>query len=145
LRWLLRAGGVFSKSGKELPAARFNAGEKVVFWIGAFILGLIVVASGLVMDKLVPGVEYVRATMQVSHMVHATAAVLMMCILALHVYLGTIGYRGAYTAMRHGYVDEAWAAEHHAYWLEDVKAGKIPAQRSQPLVAPDEVENVRPA
>jgi formate dehydrogenase subunit gamma len=146
LRWLLRAGGVFSKSGDEPPAPRFNAGEKVVFWIGVFILGLIVVASGLVMDKLIPGVEYVRATMQVSHMVHASAAVLMMCILALHIYLGTVGYRGAYTAMRHGYVDEAWAAEHHAYWLEDIKAGKVPAQRSQPLVAPaEEVDNPRPA
>ncbi|MFI4929516.1 MAG: formate dehydrogenase subunit gamma, partial [Burkholderiales bacterium] len=30
------------------------------------------------------------------------------------------------------YVDEAWAKEHHALWYEDIKAGKIPAQRSAP-------------
>jgi formate dehydrogenase subunit gamma len=35
--------------------------------------------------------------------------------------------------MRHGYVDEAWAKEHHGYWYEDLKSGKIPAQRSQPV------------
>jgi formate dehydrogenase subunit gamma len=29
-------------------------------------------------------------------------------------------------------VDEAWAKEHHELWYDDVKAGKIPAQRSQP-------------
>jgi formate dehydrogenase subunit gamma len=27
-------------------------------------------------------------------------------------------------------VDEAWAKEHHEYWYDDVKAGKIPTQRS---------------
>ena len=53
--------------------------------------------------------------------------------------------RGAYTAMRTGYVDEPWAREHHEYWYDDIAAGKIPAQRSQPLVAGDDVETVRPA
>ena len=47
-----------------------------------------------------------------------------------HIYLGTIGMRGAYKAMRTGYVDEAWAKEHHEWWYDDVKSGKIPAQRS---------------
>jgi formate dehydrogenase subunit gamma len=29
--------------------------------------------------------------------------------------------------MRSGYVDETWAKEHHEYWYNDIKAGKIPA------------------
>jgi formate dehydrogenase subunit gamma len=53
--------------------------------------------------------------------------------------------RGAYTAMRRGYVDDAWAREHHAYWYEDIQSGKIPAQRSQPLVIKDRPDQVRPA
>ena len=59
------------------------------------------------MDKLIPNLVYDRGTMQVAHMVHAVSTVLMMCMFALHIYLGTIGMRGAYTAMRTGYVDEA--------------------------------------
>jgi len=145
LRWLLRAGGVLSKSGRELPSHRFNAGEKVLFWLGVLILGVIVVASGLVMDKLIPNLVYDRATMQVAHMVHAVSTVLMMCMFALHIYLGTVGMRGAYTAMRNGYVDEHWAKEHHEYWYDDIQAGRIPAHRSGPLVKPDDVETVRPA
>jgi formate dehydrogenase subunit gamma len=43
-----------------------------------------------------------------------------------HIYLGTIGMRGAYDAMRHGYVDETWAKEHHQYWYDDVVSGKVP-------------------
>ena len=57
LNWLLKGGGLFSKEHPK--AGRFNAGEKMVFWGGVFFLGLIVVASGLVMDKLVPGLSYV--------------------------------------------------------------------------------------
>ena len=145
LKWLLKAGGAFSKSGHEPPSNRFNAGEKVLFWLGVLFLGAIVVASGLVLDKLIPGIVYDRANMQVAHMVHAVATVLMMCMFALHIYLGTVGMRGAYKAMRNGYVSEEWAREHHEYWYDDVKAGKVPMQRSQPLVAADDRETARPA
>ena len=130
LNWMLKLGGVFSKEGQEPPTHRFNAGEKVVFWAGVVVLGLIVVVSGLVLDKVLPAIDYVRSTMQVSHMVHAIAAVFMICLIGFHIYLGTVGVRGAYSAMREGYVDEAWAHEHHAYWLDDIKSGKIPAVRS---------------
>ena len=94
-------------------------------------LGLIIVASGLVLDKLVPGLLYERSTMQISHMIHAVAGVLMMVMFIGHIYMGTIGMQGAFKAMRTGYVDETWAKEHHELWFDDVKSGKIPAQRSQ--------------
>lgn len=140
--WLVRLGGVLGK--KEAPSNRFNAGEKGMFWVGNLLLGAIVIGSGLYLDKLLPSVDYLRDNMQVAHMVHAIAAVLMMAMLFFHIYMGTIGMRGAYRAMREGYVDEDWAREHHAYWYEDIKAGKIPAQRSKPLVIVDDTQTVRP-
>lgn len=146
LKWLLKVGGTLSKKGQELPSHRFNAGEKVVFWIGVFLFGIIAVGSGLVMDHLIPGLAYERQTMQVTHMIHSVAAILMMSVLALHIYLGTAGMRGAYRAMRHGYVGDEWAREHHAYWYEDIRAGRIPAQRSRPAAATaEEIKTVRPA
>jgi formate dehydrogenase subunit gamma len=126
--WLKKGGGMLS--GKEVPSHRFNAGEKVVFWGGVFVLGATAVASGLVLDKLIPGLQYTRGDMQITHMIHSVAAVLMMCVFLGHIYLGTIGTRGAFRGMRYGYVDEAWAQEHHALWADDVRAGKIPAKRS---------------
>ena len=128
LVWLLKGGGILS--GKEVPSHRFNAGEKVVFWGGVFLLGAVVVASGFVLDKIVPGMVYERGTMQVAHMAHAVATVLMMAMFLGHIYIGTIGMEGAYGAMRTGYVDETWAKEHHELWHADIQAGKIPAQRS---------------
>jgi len=128
LTWLARFGGMLGEH--EVPSHRFNAGEKVLFWGGVFVLGLIVVGSGLVLDKLVPGLEYLRQDMQIAHMLHASAAVLMMAMFVGHIYMGTVGTDGAYQAMRTGYVDETWAREHHELWYNDIKAGKIPAQRS---------------
>ena len=134
LEWLRRGGGMFG--GAEVPSHRFNAGEKIIFWGGVFALGLIVVASGLVLDKLVPGLGETRGQMQIAHMVHAVATVLMMAMFLGHIYLGTIGMKGAYQAMRTGYVGEAWAHEHHEHWYDDIKAGKIPAQRTAAATPP---------
>lgn len=130
LVWMLKGGGLFS--GEEVPSHRFNAGEKIVFWGGVFLLGIIVVGSGLMLDKLIPGLMYYRETMQISHMVHAIAAILMVAMFLGHIYMGTIGMKGAYQGMKTGYVDETWAKEHHALWAADVASGKIPAQRTPP-------------
>ncbi|MBU1350933.1 MAG: formate dehydrogenase subunit gamma [Gammaproteobacteria bacterium] len=126
--WLAKGGGMLS--GKEVPSHRFNAGEKLVFWGGVLGLGFIVVASGLVLDMLIPGLIYERGTMQIAHMVHAVATVVMMVMFMGHIYMGTVGMQGAYKAMRTGYVDETWAKEHHELWYDDIQAGKIPKQRS---------------
>lgn len=129
LHWLLKGGGILSQH--EVPSHRFNAGEKLIFWLGVFALGAVVVGSGLVLDKVIPGLIYERGSMQMAHMIHAVATVLMMAMFAGHIYIGTVGMEGAYKAMQTGYVDETWAKEHHELWYNDIKAGKIPAQRSE--------------
>jgi formate dehydrogenase subunit gamma len=132
LNWLLKGGGMFSDH--EIKSGRYNAGEKLVFWGGVFVLGLVVVGSGLVMDKLIPGLVYERGTMQIAHMVHSVSNILMIVMFMGHIYLGWIT-EGAMEGMKTGYVDETWAKEHHELWYNDVKSGKIPAQRG-PAPAP---------
>lgn len=129
-RWISRAGGLLT--GGHVPTGRFNAGEKMWFWVGVVLFGLILSASGWVLDMIVPAMDYYRATMQVAHVIHAVVAVLMIAMACGHIYMGTIGMEGAYRAMRDGWVDEAWAKEHHELWYDDIKSGKIPAQRSTP-------------
>jgi len=130
LNWLLKGGGLFG--GAEPASGRFNAGEKIIFWGGVFALGIVVVGSGLVLDKLIPGMAYLRGDMQIANMVHGVATVLMMAMFLGHIYLGTLGTKDAYKAMKTGYVDEGWAKEHHAFWYDDIKAGRVPAQRTLP-------------
>jgi formate dehydrogenase subunit gamma len=137
--WLSKAGGMLGEH--EVPSHRFNAGEKGLFWWGVTIPGIVVVGSGLFLDKLLPGMLYLRGDMQIAHMLHLVCALVMMALIMGHIYMGTVGVKGAYGAMKTGYVDEAWAKEHHELWYDDIKAGKIPAQRSKtgpaaPLQAP---------
>ena len=134
-RWLKKLGNLTGE--REIPSHRFNAGEKVVFWGGVFVLGLISVGSGLFVNQLVPGFLYTRGEMQIGLMIHGVSAALMIAMFIGHAYIGTIGMKGAWRGMSEGYVDEAWAKEHHELWYEDIKAGKIPAQRS--VVAPPDV------
>src|SRR5205814_10030828 len=82
-------------------------------------------ASGLVL--LFPNFDQVRAVMIEANVVHMVAGGAVIAISLGHIYLGTIGLDGAYEAMRNGYVDETWAREHHEYWYDDVKSGKIKA------------------
>jgi formate dehydrogenase subunit gamma len=77
-----------------------------------------------------------RGQMQVAHMVHAVASILMMALFFSHIYMGTVGVSGALQAMKTGYVDEAWAKDHHELWYDDIKAGRVPAQRSAAAAPP---------
>ena len=118
-KWIRTFGGMLS--GHDVPSGRFNAGEKIWFWFGVLLLGIIVSASGLVMDF--PNFGQGRAVMQVANVTHAIAATLFIAAGLGHIYLGTVGMNDAYQAMRTGYVDEVWAKEHHRIWYEQVKAG----------------------
>jgi formate dehydrogenase subunit gamma len=135
--WLLKVGGMVS--GEHVPSGKFNAGEKVWFWVGVVALSLIVSASGLVLNF--PNFDQVRAIMIEMNVVHAVAAGAVMAASLGHIYLGTLGVEGAYDAMRYGYVDEAWAKEHHEYWYNDVKSGKIKAGTAAGLPVAPQVQH----
>lgn len=122
--WLMN--GWKMLKGEHMPSGRFNAGEKVWFWVGVVALSLIVCASGLVL--LFPNFDQVRATMQQASVVHAIAALLVISLSLGHIYMGTIGVEGAYGNMRDGMTDETWAKEHHENWYNDVKSGKVAAK-----------------
>jgi formate dehydrogenase subunit gamma len=119
-KWFGNIFGYFR--GKETPSKRFNAGEKIVFWIVLTILTTILVITGIVLNF--PNYGQGRSIMQNASMIHMVAAYLAMALAAVHIYLGTIGMHSAYRAMRFGEVSEAWAEHHHKLWYDEVKAGK---------------------
>jgi formate dehydrogenase subunit gamma len=121
--WLKKVGGMFS--GTHVPAGKANAGQKVLFWLMVVGAGITLAVSGLILDF--PNFNQTRQTMQIANVVHMIAGMFAAILVSGHIYLGTIGMRGALDAMRTGYVDETWAREHHEYWYNDVKQGKVPA------------------
>ena len=139
VKWFLNIWGYFT--GHEYPSGKFNAGEKLVFWIVLVILSTVLIVSGLVL--VFPNFDQLRSTMQLSNVVHAIAAYLAISLALVHVYLGTIGMVDAYRAMRYGYVDESWAKHHHALWYADIAAGRAREQFADPKAVPPGVSAAR--
>ncbi|MBK9117292.1 MAG: formate dehydrogenase subunit gamma [Betaproteobacteria bacterium] len=130
--WFKKAGGMFS--GEHVPAGKANAGQKLLFWLMVVVIGITLCVTGLILDF--PNFNQTRATMQLANVVHMVAGIAGTILVAGHIYLGTIGMKGALDAMRTGYVDETWAKEHHLYWYNEVKAGKAGGEGAPPLAAP---------
>jgi len=121
--------------GMHLPSGRFNAGEKVWFWVGVVVLCLIVSVTGLIL--LFPNFDQVRSTMQLANIIHAIASVLVIGFGLGHIYMGSIGVEGAYRNMADGVTDEVWAKEHHELWYNEVKRGaKLAPGGAVPAGAP---------
>jgi formate dehydrogenase subunit gamma len=119
MTWLLKGGGILG--GGHVSAGRFNAGEKIWFWI-AVLGGLVLSASGLILDMAVFGQG--REVMAVSHVLHGIAALVVITVSFGHIYLGTAGVEGTLDSMTNGYVDEVWAKSHHDRWYAEVKAAE---------------------
>ncbi len=120
LQWVLKGGGLF---GKHAHADRYNAGEKLWFWI-ASIVGLVVVISGMVLDFPIFG--QTRATMEFYHWIHSIGAVVLIVVSIGHIYMGTAAVEATFEVMQTGYCDANWAKEHHDLWYEKVKDQGIP-------------------
>ncbi len=115
-QWFKQGGGIV---GKRHPSAgRLNAGEKVWFWLGVVVLGIVVSVSGFVLDFPIFG--QTRETMAIAQVVHAVAAIIWIGFFFGHAYIGTIGTEGALEGITRGRVDVNWAKQHHDLWYEEV-------------------------
>ena len=150
LTWLARGGGLFSRHSHP-PARKFNAGQKIIFWV-VILLGISISLSGLSLlfpfelPMFAATFEALNATglpqavglgelrtvlapheeMQYAQLWHTIVAFVFMAIIIAHIYLGSIGMEGAYDAMGSGEVEKQWAKEHHSLWYEEV-TGEKPA------------------
>jgi formate dehydrogenase subunit gamma len=127
MTWLLKGGGMFG--GGHVSAGRFNAGEKIWFWI-AVPGGLVLSVSGLILDFAVFGQG--RELMEISHVLHGIAAVVVITVSFGHIYLGTAGVEGTLDSMTTGNVDEVWAKSHHDRWYAEVKAAEAGENETEP-------------
>ena len=144
LVWLAKGGGILAK-GVHPPSHKFNAGQKLIFW-AIILLGISISLSGLsllfpydlpmfsktfaalnqagfaaVWGAPLPTDLTPTAEMQYAQLWHAIVALAMIVIVLAHIYIGTLGMEGAFSAMGTGTVDLNWAKEHHDLWVEELE------------------------
>jgi formate dehydrogenase subunit gamma len=113
VRWLKEGGGIVGNN--HPPARRFNAGQKMIYWI-VVLGGAAVAITGYVLMFPFYGTDV--TSMQTAQMVHGIVGLLFIAVMLAHIYIGTIGMQGAFEAMGSGEVDVNWAKQHHSLWLE---------------------------
>jgi formate dehydrogenase subunit gamma len=136
LIWLAKGGGLLGW-GVHPPAKRFNAGQKIVFWLVVLaggslsITGLCLIfpftfapfsstfaALNLFGFDLPTELTAIQE-MQLVHLWHGLLSFAMVAVILAHVYIGWIGMEGAVEAMGTGFVDENWARQHHSLWAKE--------------------------
>ncbi len=139
LIWLLKGGGMFSKNTHP-PARKFNAGQKILFWL-VIIGGVSISLSGIalmfpfqtalfaktfaflnIFGAGLPTALTALQEMQLAQLWHSIMALFLVVVILGHIYIGSIGMEGAFSAMGTGEVDLNWAKEHHSVWVEEVQA-----------------------
>ena len=152
-QWIKRGGGMLG--GGHVPARKFNAGQKMIFWVvilgGAslslsglsllfpFELPMFAKTFGWINATGLPGLfggEINTALapqeeMQYAQLWHAIVSFAMIAVIFAHIYLGSVGMQGAYSAMGRGRVEEQWAREHHSIWAEKAIAERDDPRRAE--------------
>jgi formate dehydrogenase subunit gamma len=141
--WLSKGGGMFTK-GSNPPAKKFNAGQKILFWL-VILGGISISMSGIalmfpfqfemfggtfaflnIFGFGLPADLTPMQEMQLSQLWHAIVALFLIAVIIGHIYIGTLGMEGAFDAMGTGEVDRNWAQEHHPLWVEEKEGAKAP-------------------
>ena len=146
LVWLAKGGGLLVP-GVHPPARKFNAGQKIIFWL-TILGGVSVSLSGWAL--LFPfSTSFMTHTFDLFHLVglhpaewlglpeppyspmmeqqmnqvwHGLMALFLTAVIVAHIYIGTVGMEGGFDAMGSGEVDLNWAREHHNLWVEELEA-----------------------
>ena len=121
--WMRRIKDVLTGHDEKLPEiGKYNAGQKMVFWSMSLLI-LVLFASGLASWQEYFASYLTIAQMRVAILVHALAAILIICVWIVHVY-AAIWVRGTISAMTRGRVTGGWAWRHHRRWLRELVSGR---------------------
>jgi formate dehydrogenase subunit gamma len=118
-QWLQQWRDVVGNREHNLPEAdRYNAGQKMLFWLMiACLIALIVTGFIVWQPYFAPafGINVVR----VAVLLHALTAFGLILGIIVHIY-AAIWVKGSVAAMTRGYVTHAWARKHHLAWYRRV-------------------------
>ena len=110
--WVRKMGGYLGHKG-EVPAGRFNAGQKMFYWYSG-ILGLLMSITGLV---LIFKGAFSLPTICITSTFHNLLGFFLIAGVLAHAYLGTIANPGTWRVLIDGSVTREWAEHHHPNWF----------------------------
>ncbi|SHK07299.1 formate dehydrogenase subunit gamma [Desulforamulus aeronauticus] len=107
--WLKVMGGYLTKKEIHVPAGKFNAGQKLFFWLTTF-LSIFLIFSGYLLTY--PAQFSVHIVLWAS-IIHGVSAVTLIAVVIGHAYLGSFANPGTIGTITHGMVAKEWIKLHH--------------------------------
>lgn len=120
--WLDQAGEMFKGNKAAMPpVGKYNAGQKLVFWLMAGSLLVLLLTGILFWHAWFP--HFPIWARRIGVLLHALSAVVLVLTVIVHVY-AAIWVKGTTRAMTRGTVTRGWAKMNHPLWYEDMTRGK---------------------
>ena len=130
IKWMMILGGYLNKRKDPIPAGKFNAGQKMWFWI-ATLGGMVMIATGAVMYyqdfKLgilvsygISQIDFLRG----SAIVHNVLGMAVLALFLTHVYMSVFAIKGAIHSIITGYKEEEEVEILHSSFYKKLKKDK---------------------
>lgn len=113
-KWIRRGG--YCTGRDDLPAGRFDAGQKILFWMTAAIGVVVIVTPVLCMLKL-----FGTDGQEMLYEIHRYCSLLLTIVVLKHAYLTTLAAGSAFRSMIWGKVSPDWAKRYHPDWVHGIK------------------------
>ncbi|MGE5416889.1 MAG: cytochrome b/b6 domain-containing protein [Acidobacteriota bacterium] len=110
--WMRVMGGYLSRNSQPIPAGRFNAGQKVFYWlIMVVLIGLLV--SAIIMEQ---GSHSPEGRKELFWCIHGLLGCLATSMVMGHVYLSLFANPDTAQVLWSGRVSRAYIDKYHALW-----------------------------
>ena len=132
IKWVFILGGYLSKDIKEIPAGKFNAGQKMWFWV-ASLGGVVMIATGVAMYlqdfdlNIASSLDLTQIDLlRASVIVHNGLAVLITAFFFTHAYMSLFAIKGAIHSIITGYKENDEVKYlHSSFYKKLQKQGRI--------------------
>lgn len=117
--WLAKSGQMIRGDKDSLPpVGKYNGGQKLVFWLLAVSL-LLLLVTGFMFWQPWFAESFPILLRRIAVVVHAASAVVLVLAVIVHVY-AAIWVHGTMRAMTRGTVSAGWAQRNHPLWYREV-------------------------
>ena len=133
VKWMMIVGGYLSKEKKPIPAGKFNAGQKMWYWI-ATLGGMVMVITGAAMFFMDFNIEMIKSMsglsqidfLRVMAILHNVVGFLVVALFITHVYMSMFAIKGAVHSILDGHMEEEEVRILHSSWYKKLKdQGKV--------------------
>jgi len=126
IKWFMILGGYLSKEKKEIPASKFNAGQKMWYWF-ATLGGIIMIITGIMMYfqdfdiALLKNLNlYQIDLLRIAVIIHLFLAMAIVALFFTHLYMSIFAIKGSLNSMIDGCKSEDELKHLHSIFYKKI-------------------------